>query len=74
MADLIRYVTRYDGSEESIRRIGTMLRMFFWDDCKLRIDEFSNALIIETLDERYTIPKGRDFAITQDGEILRSVG
>lgn len=70
----MRYVTRYDGTEECIKRIKAMLNMLFWDEYKLRIDEITDALVIETLDRTYTIPKGWDFAITQDGEILNSVG
>ena len=70
----MRYVTRYDGTEECIKRIKAMLNMLFWDEHKLRIDEITKALVIETLDRTYTIPKGWDFAITQDGEILNSVG
>ncbi len=70
----MRYVTCYDGTEECIKRIKAMLNMLFWDEYKLRIDEITKALVIETLNRNYTFPKGWDFVITQDGEILNSVG
>lgn len=70
MANLTRYVTKYDGSQESIDRIRRVLTALNYDNrYSFEIDS-DFALVIRTLaGQEMVVPLGYQIVIPQEGKI-----